>query len=75
VGEVVSVDPAKNEIIIKDETGKQVRILISSSTRITRSSRPITLADVRAGDKVASECEASPEGCSAESVSVFSPAP
>lgn len=74
-GEVVSVDTTRNEIVIKDETGTQARIQISSSTKVTRSGRPITLADLRAGDKVTSECNASSDGCNARSVVVFSPAP
>jgi hypothetical protein len=74
-GEVVSVDATKNEIVIKDEAGTEAHLLISSSTRITRSGRPITLADVKAGDKVTSECEAAAGGCKAISIAVTSPAP
>ncbi len=74
-GEVVSVDATKNEIVIKDEAGTEAHLLISSSTKITRSGRPITLADVKAGDKVTSECEASADGCKAKSITVTSPAP
>jgi hypothetical protein len=74
-GEVVAVDSTKNEIVIKDEAGSEAHLLITSSTRITRSGRPITLADVRAGDKVTSECKPATDGCTAESIAVTSPAP
>ncbi|PYT06971.1 MAG: hypothetical protein DMF60_08030 [Acidobacteria bacterium] len=74
-GEVVSVDATKNEIIIKDEAGTEAHLLIISSTKVTRSGRSITLADVRAGDKVASECESTADGCKAKSIVVTSPAP
>jgi len=74
-GEVVSVDRVRNEIIIKDEAGTETRLLISSSTRLTRSGRSVPLADVKAGDKVTSECESSADGCKAKSIVVTSPAP
>jgi hypothetical protein len=74
-GEVESVDATKNEIIIKDEAGTEAHLLISPSTRITRSGRPIALGDVRVGDKVTSECEAAADGCKAQSITVTSPAP
>ena len=74
-GEVVSVDSTKNEIVIKDEAGTEVHLLISSSTKVTRSLRSITIADVKAGDKVASECEPAVDGCKAKSIVVTSPAP
>lgn len=74
-GEVVSVDRARNEIVIRDEAGMQAHLLITSSTRVTRSGRVIPLADVRNGDKVTSECDASANGCKAKSIVVTSPAP
>jgi hypothetical protein len=74
-GEVVSVDRARNEIIIKDDAGTETRLLISASTRLTRSGRSVPLADVKAGDKVTGECESSADGCKAKSIVVTSPAP
>jgi len=74
-GEVVLVDATKNVIVIKDEAGTEAHLLISSSTKITRSGRPITLADVKAGDRVTSECEGAANGCEAKSISVTSLAP
>lgn len=74
-GEVVSVDRSKNEIIIKDDTGTEAHLLISSSTKLTRSGHPIPLVEVKTGDKVTGECEASADGCKAKSIVVISPAP
>jgi hypothetical protein len=74
-GEVVLVDANKNEIVIKDEAGTEAHLRITATTKITRSGRPITLADVKAGDRVTSECETAADGCEAKSISVTSLAP
>ena len=74
-GEVMFVDANKNEIVIKDEAGTEAHLRITASTKITRSGRPITLADVKAGDRVTSECEGAADGCEANSISVTSLAP
>ena len=73
-GEVVSIDAAKNEIVIKDDASAEVRLLVSTSTKITRDGKTIALAELKVGDKVTSECEASAEGCKAKSITVI-PAP
>ena len=72
-GEVVSVDPTKNEIVFKDEAGTEIHILIGTSTKITRDGKAITLGDVKAGDKLTSECEVSADGCKAKTVQVTTP--
>ena len=74
-GEVVSVDRSRNEMTIRDDAGTEAHLLITSSTKLTRSGRPIPLAEVKAGDKVTGECEASADGCKAKSIVVISPAP
>jgi hypothetical protein len=74
-GEVVSIDPMKNEIVIKDNTGAEAHLLISASTKITKAGKAITLADVKVGDILSSECEDSSDGCKAKSVQVTPPAP
>jgi hypothetical protein len=74
-GEVVSIDTMKNEIVIKDNTGAEAHLLISASTKITKAGKAITLADVKVGDTLSSECEDSSEGCKAKSVQVTPPAP
>ena len=74
-GEVVSIDTMKNEIVIKDNTGAEAHLLVSVSTKITKAGKGITLADVKVGDIVSSECEDSGEGCKAKSILVTPPAP
>ena len=74
-GEVLSVDPTKNEIVIKDDAGAEVHLLIGISTKITREGKAISLGDVKAGDKVTSECEPSADGCKAKSITVIPPQP
>jgi ABC-type Fe3+-hydroxamate transport system substrate-binding protein len=72
-GEVVSIDATKNEIVIKDAAGAEVRLLISTSTKITKAGKTIALGDVKVGDKVTSECEATADGCKAKSLAVMPP--
>ena len=72
-GEVVSVDATKNEIVIKDEAGAETKLLVDKSTKITKEGKAISLADVKGGDKVTSDCEASGDGCKAKAVQVTTP--
>jgi hypothetical protein len=74
-GEVVSIDPMKKEIVIKDNTGAEAHLLISASTKITKAGKDITLADVKVGDILSSECEDSSDGCKAKSIQVTPPPP
>ena len=74
-GEVTSIDATKNEIVIKDDAGAEVRVLISTSTKLTKAGKTIAFADVKVGDKVATECEATSDGCKAKSFAVIPPAP
>jgi hypothetical protein len=74
-GEVTSIDATKNEIVIKDDAGAEVRLLISTTTKITKAGKGIAFGDVKVGDKVASECEASADGCNAKSLAVIPPPP
>jgi hypothetical protein len=74
-GEVLLVDAAKNELVIKGEAGTEAHLSVNSSTRFTRSGKSITLADVKAGDKVTCDCEAAGDGWKAKSIVVISPAP
>jgi hypothetical protein len=73
-GEVVSIDAAKNEIVIKDDAGAEVRLLVSTSTKFTKADKTIALGDVKVGDKLAIECEASTDVCKATSIAVIPPA-
>ena len=73
-GEVVKIDATKNEIVIKDDAGAEVRLVVSTSTKFTKADKTIALGDVKVGDKVACECEASTDGCKATSIAVIPPA-
>lgn len=74
-GDVVSIDAMKNEMVIKDNAGVEAHLLITGSTTITRGGKSITLADIKAGDKITSECEVTPDGLKAKTITVTSPAP
>ena len=67
-GQAVSIDAAQNLIVIKDDAGAEIRILVSPTTKITREGKTAALADLKEGDKVTSECEESADGCKAKSV-------
>jgi hypothetical protein len=71
-GEVVSVDPAKNEMVVKDETGAEVRLLVSKSARVSKEGKPITLAEVKPSEKVSCEAEEAAGAWTARSIRVSS---
>ena len=73
-GEVLSVDAIKNEINIKDDAGVETRLLVGAS-KITKEGKSITLADVKVGELVSSECAESSDGCKAKSIKVSPPPP
>jgi hypothetical protein len=75
IGEAVSIDAAANLIVIKDDAGAEVKLLISPATKITREGKKAVLADVKPGDKVTSECEESADGCKAKTVQATGPKP
>src|SRR5215813_3165858 len=72
-GEIMSIDAAKNEVVIKDETGAEVHILIATSTKITKAGKAIALSDLKVGDKLTSECDDSATGCKAKTIAVTAP--
>jgi len=74
-GEVVTVDATKKEITIKDDAGMETRLLVASSTKLTKAGKSITLADVKTGDKISTECAESSDGCKAKSIEVMPPSP
>ena len=74
-GVVVTIDATKNEITIKDDAGTEARVLIDTLTKITRAGESITLADLKVGDRISSECAESTDGCKAKVVQVIPPAP
>ena len=74
-GDIVSIDAMKNELVIKDNAGVETHILITPSTTITKGGKTITLADIKAGDKITSECEDTADGFKARTITVTTPAP
>lgn len=69
-GEVMSVDSAKNEIVVKDDAGAEVRLLTSKSTKVTREGKSIGLTDVKPSEKVICEAEESSGTWIAKSIRV-----
>jgi len=71
-GEVLSVDPAKNEMVVKDETGSEVRLLVGKGAKVTKEGKAISLADVKPSEKVICEAEESAGSWTARSIRVSS---
>lgn len=69
-GEVVSVDTAKNEIVIKQRTGKEMTLPLAADVKVTKARKAISLSDVKPGDHVTCRCDESSGKCSIKSVSV-----
>ena len=58
-GEVVSVTADKNEVVIKDSDGGEITLIVNESTKFTKGSETVSLADLKPGVKVAAEAEES----------------
>jgi predicted RNA-binding protein with EMAP domain len=69
-GEVVSVDPAKNELVVKDETGGEVRLQVGKSTKVIKEGKAISLADLKPSEKVICEAEEMGGAWAAKSIRV-----
>jgi predicted RNA-binding protein with EMAP domain len=69
-GEVVSVDPAKNELVVKDENGGEVRLQVGKSTKVIKEGKAISLADLKPSEKVICEAEESGGAWAAKSIRV-----
>jgi Cu/Ag efflux protein CusF len=69
-GEVVSVDPAKSEVVIKDETGGEVRLLVHKTTKVIKEGKAISLADLKPSEKVICEAEEAGGAWAAKSIRV-----
>jgi hypothetical protein len=70
-GKVVSVDASKNLIAIKDETGADKTIQVAASTKITRGGKDISLADIKAGDRVSYLLDEGGETAPVKAISVM----
>jgi hypothetical protein len=55
-GEVASVDADKNEVVIKDSAGAEVRLVVNDSTKLTQGDKTFSFVDLKPGAKVT--CEA-----------------
>jgi hypothetical protein len=71
-GEVVSVDPAKSELVVKDDTGSEVRLLVNKGAKVIKEGKTITLADLKPSEKVICEAEESGGSWMAKSIRVSS---
>jgi predicted RNA-binding protein with EMAP domain len=71
-GEVMSVNAAKNELVVKDETGGEVRLLVGKSTKVIKEGKAISLADLKPSEKVICEAEESSGSWTAKSIRVSS---
>ncbi|HEY8459422.1 MAG TPA: DUF5666 domain-containing protein [Blastocatellia bacterium] len=69
-GEVVSVDSAQKEVTIKDGSGSEVKIAVNDSTKLTKGGQTVTLADLKAGDKVTVEADEAEGKLVAKSIAV-----
>jgi hypothetical protein len=71
-GEVMSVDSSKNEIVVKDDASKEVRLLVDKSTKITKEGKTVSLLEMKPSEKVTCEFEESSSGYLAKSILVAS---
>lgn len=71
-GEVMSVDTAKNELVVKDETGGEVRLQVAKSTKVTKEGKAISFAEVKPNEKVTCEAEEAAGAWTAKSIRVSS---
>ncbi|HEU0178269.1 MAG TPA: hypothetical protein VFV58_28735 [Blastocatellia bacterium] len=67
-GEVVSV--GKDEVVIKNSAGSEVRLVVNESTKFTKGSETISLADLKPGVKVTCEAAESEGKLVAKSIQV-----
>lgn len=74
-GEVMSVDSSKNEIVVKDDASKEVRLMVDKSTKITKEGKTVSLMEMKPSEKVTCECEESSSGYMAKSIMVASVKP
>jgi hypothetical protein len=72
-GEITSIDAAKNDVVIKDETGAEIHLMIGTSTKIIKAGKAVTLADLKVGDKLSAECDDSATACKAKTIAVTPP--
>jgi type 1 fimbria pilin len=69
-GEIVSVDSAKNEVVVMDGAGAEVRLLTDKSTKVTKEGKTISLTQVKPSEKVTINAEEAAGGWWAKSIQV-----
>lgn len=69
-GEVISVDMAKSELVVKDETGGEVRLQVGKATKVIKEGKSISLGDLKPSEKVICEAEESGGAWAARSIRV-----
>ena len=69
-GEVAAVDSSKNELVVKDDAGAEVRLMVDKSTRVTKEGKPITIMDVKPAEKVVCDAVETANGWLAKSIQV-----
>src|SRR5215510_14574387 len=71
-GEVMSVNAAKNELVVKDETGGEIRLVVGRTTKVIKEGKAISLADLKPSEMVICEAEESAGSWTAKSIRVGS---
>ncbi len=69
-GEIVSVDSGKSEVVVKNDTDMEVRLMVNKATKITKEGKSISLMEMKPSEKVMCECEESTTGYLAKSIQV-----
>jgi hypothetical protein len=72
MAKVVTVDTAKSELAVKDEKGMEKTMSIAPTTKITKEGKDITLAEIKTGDRVMYELDATSDPPVAKSLLVMS---
>src|SRR5262249_46877949 len=70
-GQITTVNAAQNQILIKDQAGKELTLLIGEKTAITKNGKALTVADLKTGDWVTVEGEQSGDGYKVTSITVM----
>ena len=69
-GKVSSVDASGGKLTIKDDDGAEKTLRVSSSTKISKGGKDITLAELKAGDEVECVVEGEEDSPSAKTIEV-----
>jgi hypothetical protein len=70
-GEIVSINPNNNELVVKDRAGKEMKLMTNDATKVMREGKSITLAELKTNERVTCECEQTADGWTAKSIQVM----